>query len=316
MNNSQVAHIWANQSQTIAKGSNFFFNNQSIYSYGHHFEVGRLVQTEKGNKTIALFEPSTYSNSTNRHQSLAKNAVHGLHESFDFQLWNRDLTHKDFLEAFERFDKLVIDSLKKSKRAIKYKDLHIRNAVNAVDQWNRLKAYFPTLTKGIKKLKTLDQEQIDKLVESEKKQKAIEAKKNKAFLDKQIKMWLNHDINSLPHDAKTMIRQKALIIRANTKDGIMKATIKSKGKSKTKYFKPEFRLLDEVETSRGASVPLDHARLFFNAIKRFEKNPNDCNSRFRVGHFTLDRLTTKGAKIGCHLLEWKEINRFAKTMNW
>jgi len=79
---------------------------------------------------------------------------------------------------------------------------------------------------------------------------------------------------------------------------------------------PEFRLLNEVETSRGAIVPLDHAKLFFNAIKRFEKNPNDCNSRFRVGHFTLDRLTTKGAKIGCHLLEWKEINRFAKTMNW
>jgi len=47
MNNSQVAHIWANQSKTIAKGSNFFFNHKSIFSYGHHFEVARLVQTEK-----------------------------------------------------------------------------------------------------------------------------------------------------------------------------------------------------------------------------------------------------------------------------
>jgi len=298
MNNSQVAHIWANQSKTIAKGSNFFFNNESIYSYGYHFEVARLVQTEKKNKTIALLEPRTYSNSTNRHQSLARNAVHGLYESFDFQLWNRDLTHKDFLEAFNRFETLVIDSLKKSKRARKYTDWHIRNAVNAVEQWNKLKAYFPTLTKGIKKLKTLDQEQIDKLVESEKKKKAIEAKKNKAFIDKQIKMWLNHDINSLPHDSKTMIRQK------------VKRVITESGNA------PEIRLLDEIETSRGASVPLDHAKLFFNAIKRFEKRPNDCNSRFRVGHFTLDKLTEKGAKIGCHLLEWKEINRFAKTMNW
>lgn len=297
MNNSQVAHIWANQSKTIAKGSNFFFNNKSIYSYGHHFEVGRLVQTEKG-KTIALFEPRTYSNSTSKHQSLAKNAVHGLHESFDFQLPSYDLTKADFLRAFNRFETIVIESLKKSKRAIKYKDLHIREAVNAVDQWNKLKAYFPTLTKGIKKLKTLDQEQIDKLVESEKKKKAIEAKKNKAFLDKQIKMWLNHDINHLPHDSKTMIRQKG------------KRVITESGNA------PEFRLLDEVETSRGAIVPLDHAKLFFNAIKRFEKNPNECNSRFRVGHFTLDKLTTKGAKIGCHVLEWKEINRFAKTMNW
>tara|TARA_B100001093_G_scaffold508836_1_gene571797 strand:+ start:236 stop:1132 length:897 start_codon:yes stop_codon:yes gene_type:complete len=298
MNNSQVAHIWANQSKTTAKGSNFFFNNNSIYSYGHHFEVARLVQTEKGNKTIALFEPRTYSNSTNRHQSLAKNAVHGLHESFDFQLPSYDLTRDDFLRSFNRFGNIVIDSLKKSKRAIKYKDWHIRDAVNAVEQWNKLKAYFPTLTKGIKKLKTLDQHQIDKLVESEKKQKAIEAKKRKKEIDAKIKLWLNHDINSLPHDAKTMIRQKAL-----SKNFGLKITSK-------------IRLLNEIETSRGAIVPLDHAKLFFNAIKRFEKNPNECKSRFRVGHFTLDRLTTKGAKIGCHLLEWKEINRFAKTMNW
>jgi len=298
MNNSQVAHIWANQSKQKGKGSNFFFNNESIYSYGLHFEVARLVQTEKKNKTIALVEPRTYSNSTTRHQYYARNSVHGLHESFDFELWNRDLTNKDFFETFKRFENIVIDSLKKSKRAIKYKDLHIREAVNAVDQWNKLKAYFPTLTKGIKKLKTLDQDQIDKLVESEKKQKAIEAKKNKTFIDKQVKLWLNHDISDLPHDSKTMIRQKG------------KRVITESGNA------PEFRLLNEVETSRGAIVPLDHAKLFFNAIKRFEKNPNDCNSRFRVGHFTLDRLTTKGAKIGCHLLEWKEINRFAKTMNW
>ena len=298
MNNSQVAHIWANQSKTIAKGSNFFFNNKSIYSYGHHFEVARLVQTEKGNKTIALFEPSTYSVSTSKHQSLAKNAVHGLHESFDFNLPTYDLTRDDFLRSFNRFEKLVIEALKKSKRAIKYKDSHIRDAVNAVDQWNKLKTYFPTLTKGIKKLKTLDQDQIDKLVESEKKQKAIEAKKRKMILDNEVKLWLNHDINSLPNDAKTMIRQKGK--RVITKSGNA----------------PEFRLLNEIETSRGAIVPLDHAKLFFNAIKRFEKNRNECNTRFRVGHFTLDRLTTKGAKIGCHLLEWKEINRFAKTMNW
>ncbi len=298
MNNSQVAHLWANQSKTIAKGSNFFFNNKSIYSYGHHFEVSRLVQTEKKNKTIALFEPRTYSISTSKHQGYARNAVHGLYESFDFNLPSYDLTRDDFLRAFNRFGNIVIDSLKKSKRAIKYKDWHVRNAVNAVEQWNKLKAYFPTLTKGIKNLKTLDQDQIDKLVESEKKQKAIEAKKRKKEIDAKARLWLNHDINHLPHDSKTMIRQKG------------KRVITESGNA------PEFRLLDEVETSRGAIVPLDHAKLFFNAIKRFEKRPNDCNNHFRVGHFTLDKLTTKGAKIGCHLLEWKEINRFAKTMNW
>ena len=82
MNNSQVAHCWANQTKAKGRGSNFFFEGESIYSYGGHFEVARLVQTEKG-KTIALFDPTTYSQSTSQHQSYARQACHNLHQRFD-----------------------------------------------------------------------------------------------------------------------------------------------------------------------------------------------------------------------------------------
>lgn len=43
MNNSMVAHLWANEKQESANGSNFYFEGESIYSYGRHFEVGRIV---------------------------------------------------------------------------------------------------------------------------------------------------------------------------------------------------------------------------------------------------------------------------------
>lgn len=46
MNNSMVAHLWAHEQKESASGSNFFFEGTSIYSYGHHFEVGRIVKKQ------------------------------------------------------------------------------------------------------------------------------------------------------------------------------------------------------------------------------------------------------------------------------
>lgn len=48
MNNSMVAHLWAHEQEESASGSNFFFEGTSIYSYGHHFEVGRIVKNKQG----------------------------------------------------------------------------------------------------------------------------------------------------------------------------------------------------------------------------------------------------------------------------
>lgn len=47
MNNSMVAHLWAHEQKESASGSNFFFEGTSIYSYGHYFEVGRIVKNKQ-----------------------------------------------------------------------------------------------------------------------------------------------------------------------------------------------------------------------------------------------------------------------------
>jgi len=75
MNNRELSHLWANQSRKSAIGSNFFFEGATLYSYGYHFKVAQL-KTLEGGERIALFNPDTYSQSTTRHQSLARAAVH------------------------------------------------------------------------------------------------------------------------------------------------------------------------------------------------------------------------------------------------
>jgi hypothetical protein len=304
MDNRSLAHNWANQVKPHGKGSNFFYEGIHLYSHGHHFEVGRIVKTEKGN-TIVLLNADSYSVSTNRHQSYARQACNHL-ESFDFKFRNsrnsfintRDFTNDDFVRTFNHYGNIVIESSKKAQRSRKYGDLHLKDAVKAVDDWNMLKFYFPKLTKGIKRLTLPSDLQIKKLNDKDKAERAKERKEKQERIKREEKAWLNYERNYVSRVAKCLLRQRQV------------KTIQEPG------FAPQTRLINEVETSHGARVPLDHARVFYKAITRFKANPKECDERLKVGNFRLDRLSNNGAHIGCHFIEWSEMERFAKTMNW
>ena len=74
MNNSMVAHLWANEKEESARGSNLFFEGRSIYSYGYHFEVGRIVRNKCGEKAY-LLNDKYYSSSTCKHQHCVRSAI-------------------------------------------------------------------------------------------------------------------------------------------------------------------------------------------------------------------------------------------------
>lgn len=73
MNNSMVAHLWANQSKEEAHGSNFYFIGKSIYSYGRHFEAGRIVENKRGR--AYLINEERVSATTSKHQYYVRRAI-------------------------------------------------------------------------------------------------------------------------------------------------------------------------------------------------------------------------------------------------
>lgn len=82
MNNKMVAHLWANEQKKSAKGSNFFFENESIYSFGYHFEAGRIVRNKRGEKAYLvnesryLLDNGNYSRATSsKHMPLVWGAI-------------------------------------------------------------------------------------------------------------------------------------------------------------------------------------------------------------------------------------------------
>lgn len=74
MNNSMVAHLWANEKQESANGSNFYFEGESIYFYGRHFEAGRIVRNKRGEKAY-LINDGYYSSTTSKHQYYIREAI-------------------------------------------------------------------------------------------------------------------------------------------------------------------------------------------------------------------------------------------------
>ena len=63
-----IAHLWANRSQDSARnaGGNFYFQGDTVFSYGSHFPIARHVETRRG--SAVLFTTRDYSVTTSGHK--------------------------------------------------------------------------------------------------------------------------------------------------------------------------------------------------------------------------------------------------------
>lgn len=75
---------------------------------------------------------------------------------------------------------------------------------------------------------------------------------------------------------------------------------------------------EQLETSHGAAVPLEHAIRVFQFVKLCRERGESWqrNGRqIRVGHYNLDSISPDGSfRAGCHEIHWQEIERVAKSI--
>ena len=76
-----VAHRWRERALGISRPAlrsrNLHDEGDAIYSYGHHFEVGRILRDEKRHPVAWLLNGDTASVTTSRHQREVRSAVQG-----------------------------------------------------------------------------------------------------------------------------------------------------------------------------------------------------------------------------------------------
>ena len=209
VSNSDVAHLFAHQSQIEAKNPNgsFYFYGKSLYSYGSHFCIAKFI----GEQTL-LFTERGYSNTTAKHISLSESATSHLEkiycaypnkehaDNFNFWLIKAENTAQN-LKTARKPEKYISELHNIRARAEKYAtffgiEVPLTLAqVLSVTEKAEIATYF---------------EQKHAILEAEKKRKEKEqAKAHKEALSKwrkfeQRSLYLRNGFDYLRKDAETL----------------------------------------------------------------------------------------------------------------
>jgi hypothetical protein len=116
--NSELAHVYAQQSQDSGRNANgsFYFRGKTLFSYGGHFPICKFVTNDRGDNAL-LFTERTYSNTTAKQIILTQNATNQYNKVY---CNNPENTHADNFKAWENEAKRSTDKLAKAKKPIIY----------------------------------------------------------------------------------------------------------------------------------------------------------------------------------------------------
>ena len=276
---SQIAHLWANQHQSEARNSsrNLFFNNDTIYSYGHHFPIGKHVKNNAG-EYATLFTLRTYSKTTAGHISIVHQAAR--HKNLIYCYFPNIYEHS---ANFEQWQKNILNEAKKLERA-KKPHLYLTKIEHLSNQVNKYAEFFsldiPLTLQSAMNIKDKTQYKAfeEKRQELIKQEEKIKAKKIKEAHRKELKKFLNFEVNRIYSDIKKDF------LRLNTE-------------------------LNIIETSQGVKIQISEAQALYLALKNDIAKVSD-----KISHYSINYLDNKIVKIGCHNFDKKYLLTFGKNL--
>lgn len=285
-NADQVLHLWANQAQSDARCRNVFFEDKSVWSYGYHYELGRL-HTLKNGQTIALINSRKYSVTTNKHQVSAYYAVEHLSRLYSSDVGSIETA---LLETQDRLMNSLFDYFSRRSfwRPATKHDLLQYSYLREVFEFNKV---CDVLNRPEMKL-TVDDDFIGLMIAHSKRAIAREAELQSP------EMIEKRRIASEKRKAKEI--PKWLLGKSTTNNirSLYPQIIRIKG--------------DVVQTSRGAEVPLDEALTALRMINAGVAKPG-----LKIGHFEYSQTTTVNEKpavqIGCHTIDLNQAREVLTT---
>lgn len=280
MNNNEVAHLWANKSRERASGSHFYFDGDTIYSYGGHFPIARHY------KGFVLFTSKSHSVTTAKHKGIVSGACHHL-PRFTVESVMDNPNGKDVRNYADDI-KFLTDKAAKARNP----DSAIQILESSVAEANLFCETFGFKTRFEMPSNWDDLKAKAKAsAERERKVKALRQAKLEAEAAETIQKWLAGELVNVPHFIGTVYLRKHPLSNFEN-DGIM-------------------------ETSKGARVPLSEAEKAFRfAVAMRARGWHRNGDTFAVGSYQLDAVNEQGVVAGCHRIAWPEIERFAKAQGW
>jgi hypothetical protein len=320
--NKELCHVFAQQVQDTGKTGNLFFNGNVLYSYGWHYPVVVLVSD-----SIAIFNGQGYSNTTNRHTSLARQAL--LHYK------RHEIESTDIIKQLIRFtqSEKTTDDIKALLVTVKWDIAStIKNLQDRLASKDAAKRRITTLDKW-------KGEASSKVNDCLKLLEILEIKPS-AEIKKEIKK-LEKNVGDLFTAAQTRAQREAKK-REKAKAEYLKEVLKLKDKAIAAWreggswlgadmpsvqtildkleLPPLLRLHDnEIVTSMGARFPVKDAIEVYPVLTKLKDSGKPItlkdNDRLRLGYYAIESIDKEGnVKAGCHTVPWTEIALIAQQL--
>jgi hypothetical protein len=295
MDNDMVAHVWAAQSQDDARNPqrNFYFEGDTIYSYGRHFPIARFVD----GKRAVLFTTRTYSNTTAGHIHTVRRALHGLNlPVFHIEHPGDKPRSSDVKRDYEQ---RIDTAMEQAARARLKSVALMEQAQNLAREANEFAEFFgwewrlpvPELSeekikaarKAVResnaKRRKENEERAERYRKEAEERAARDAVTREAWLRGENVRYPDHGWGNVQED--TLLRVHG----------------------------------DMVQTSRNAEIPVCHAKRLWPIIlkHRIEGTTYQRNGHsHHVGQFVVERIEANGdIKVGCHYIKFDQILKIA-----
>ncbi len=270
-----VAHLWAHKSQDFARNPGHNFYFHGDTIYSYGSHFPIARHVTRKGRGAVLFTTHSYSVTTAGHISVVAGACRHLTV---FHVADVTASRPQFAEYRSRYMALVAKYAKARTR----KPEILACLRGLVSEANQYADFF-----GLRARLTLPDDLTAMIAECqaiekrERERKQREERKREREAQERLQKWVDGQSDYCPDYGPIRLRIVG----------------------------------DELQTSRGARVPLAHAVKAFRVIKRlhdkgqtYERNGHTIH----LGHFALDAVDSAGnVRAGCHEVAWDEIARVA-----
>jgi hypothetical protein len=279
VSNSEVGHLWYHETQARARnGKNtLYFQGPTIYSYGSHFPIARIVR--HGGAKAVLFTTRSYTNTTARHISYTRRAIPASAIVFRVEKPTEAVT----IETLKGKEKEAAEAVAKSKHSRKYKALHLSRAQDLLNEARSMASFF-CLDYEVAAPEELDNlaEKIEEARKEEAQRQREAAAKRLQEAQEDLEAWKRHEISYT-------------------------------GKLHVLTFSYARIQENELVTTKGARVPLEHVKKAAPIVRALIENGRTYKRNghtIHLGHYVLDEIKEDGTLIaGCHTFERAEVLR-------
>jgi hypothetical protein len=278
--NSELSHIWANDSDSsVYKSANSMSCHfGKLYSY--NTVIAQII-----NDTV-IYNTASYSNTTSKHQSLARQATNHFEKRIyldvpKMNLSSLELGQSDFEDLILNYNQQKANNLLvKASRSKKYATLYSGQAFSIIKNLEKY-ALFRGLFYSCPNIDDLQ----ELAIKADKEAKALEKVRKAERIKEQAEALENWRKGE---DVRNSFELTALRIKN-----------------------------DEIQTTRGARIPVDHAIKFWGLIKSWhEKGVSYVKDHHSIhlGNYSVNRFENDILTVGCHSIPYSEIENIAHQL--